>query len=97
MQPVSSLPVYFGNFDQILLIFQGIIVLASSNNPGIPRLTTVPDIARTEEAQKLSAMIPYDFSDGKSNGDSFRPVWKRQDTELPSELDLEKQFANGHI
>lgn len=76
---------------------QGIIVQGISSTPGIPRLTTVPDIARTEEAMQLSAVLPYNFSDGKPNGDCYRPIWKSRDTGLPPEIDLETQWANGHI
>ena len=36
----------------------------------------VPDIAKTEEAKKLSGAIPYDFEDGEPNGGDYRPKWR---------------------
>ena len=41
--------------------------------------TEVPDVARTEEAKKLSGVLPYDFNDGQPNGDHYIPVWKRRE------------------
>ncbi|KAH3695378.1 uncharacterized protein LOC127862545 [Dreissena polymorpha] len=76
---------------------QGVRVLQTSKTPWIPFPDTVPDIARTEEALQLSGMVPYDFEDGKPNGDSFTPSWRKLEAPLAPELDLERHYANGHI
>ncbi|XP_045162636.1 uncharacterized protein LOC123527317 [Mercenaria mercenaria] len=75
---------------------QGIHLLETSSSPGIPCPTTVPDIARTEEAMQLSAMLPYDYNDGKPNGEHDLPLWKNT-SNLPDEINTEKLQANGHI
>lgn len=75
---------------------QGIRLLATSSSPDIPCPTHVPDIARTDEAMKLSGMIPYDFSDGAQNGEYGPPLWKNT-SKLPDDINLEKKHANGHI
>ena len=82
--------------DVFLITLQGIHLIDTSSTPGIPCPTTVPDIARTEEAMKLSAMLPYDYKDGKPNGDHIIPVWNNT-SQLPDELNHEKLQANGHI
>lgn len=43
---------------------------------GIDYQTEVPEVARTEEAQRLSGVIPYDFEDGKPNGSDYVPEWR---------------------
>lgn len=86
----------------ICLCYQGVKFsegsLEVTHGPNSPFITTLPDIARSEEAMKLSAMLPYDYNDGRPNGDHFIPVWRRSsDVNLTADEDLEKQFANGHI
>ncbi|KAL4237523.1 hypothetical protein ACF0H5_002237 [Mactra antiquata] len=77
---------------------QGVRLLESQRSPGIPYPDTVPDIARTDEAMKLSGVLPYDFNDGQPNGDEFIPIWKPYDkVKIEPELDNEVKFANGHI
>ncbi|KAL4238062.1 hypothetical protein ACF0H5_002773 [Mactra antiquata] len=77
---------------------QGVRFTESTSSPDIPYPDTVPDIARTEEAMKLSGILPYDFNDGQPNGDEFVPIWKPYDTvKVEPELDNELKFANGHI
>ena len=39
----------------------------------------VPEVARTEVAMQLSGMVPYDFKDGKPNGDEHIPEWREYD------------------
>ena len=36
----------------------------------------VPEIARTDEAKRLSGALQYDFRDGLSNGEDYQPDWK---------------------
>ena len=38
--------------------------------------TELPEIAQMDEAKQLSGVIPYDFKDGKPNGDGYIPKWK---------------------
>ncbi|WAQ95726.1 hypothetical protein MAR_028416 [Mya arenaria] len=76
---------------------QGIRLLKTSCSPGIPFPNTVPEVAQTLEARQLSAMEPYDFNDGRPNGDEYVPKWRKISVELAPELDFEKQYANGHI
>ncbi|KAH3827214.1 hypothetical protein DPMN_129144 [Dreissena polymorpha] len=35
----------------------------------------LPDIAKTREAKLISGVIRFDFTDGKPNGNEFRPQW----------------------
>lgn len=73
-------------------------LLDVNTTPGIPFPTAVPDIARTDDAMKLAGVIPYDFNDGKPNGDHNIPVWKiLKDETTMSGIVLEKEYANGHI
>lgn len=44
-----------------------------SSNITFPR--EVPEVAKSDEAKRLSGVIPYDFNDGKPNGDSYIPEW----------------------
>ena len=38
--------------------------------------TEIPEVARTEEAKRLSGVISYDLKDGQPNGGDYRPEWK---------------------
>ena len=49
----------------------------SKAKEGIDFPTKVPEVARTEEAQRLSGVIPYDFEDGKPNGSDYVPKWRK--------------------
>ncbi|XP_045162635.2 uncharacterized protein LOC123527316 [Mercenaria mercenaria] len=74
------------------------VSLDNKSSPSKPVPATLPEIARTEEVMELSAMLPYNYSDGKPNGDDFKPVWRRSASiSLTEEEDLEKKYANGHI
>ena len=37
----------------------------------------VPEPARSDEAKRLSGLIPYDFNDGKPNGDHYIPEFRK--------------------
>lgn len=37
----------------------------------------IPECARTDEAKRLSGVIPYDFKDGKPNGDHYIPEFRK--------------------
>ena len=39
--------------------------------------TEIPDVASSEDAKRLSGVLLYDFKDEKSNGDDYRPEWKK--------------------
>ena len=47
-----------------------------SGRKGIDFPSEVPEVARTEEAQKLSGVIPYDSEDGQPNGGDYVPQWR---------------------
>ena len=38
--------------------------------------TSIPDIAKSKEAQMLAGLIPYDFKDGNPTGKEIRPKWR---------------------
>lgn len=96
-QEAYKIPVATSHWSSQGLIF-GEGNLEACGGPNSPFTTTLPDIARTDEALKLSAMIPYDFNDGKPNGGDFIPVWRRpHSVNLSPEEDQEMQNANGHI
>jgi len=46
---------------------------------------TLPAIAKSAEAQRLAGAMPYDFTDGKPNGDDYIPKF-RKTTQSESEL-----------
>ena len=79
------------------MCLKGLRFTPTFHTEGIPSPTTVPEEATTLEARQLSAMEPYDFGDGKPNGDWHVPKWRKIKTPLDPELDLEREFANGHI
>ena len=89
--------VVFSFLFTILVCLKGLRFTPTFHTEGIPSPTTVPEVATTLEARQLSAMEPYDFGDGKPNGDWHVPKWRKIETPLDPELDLEKKFANGHI
>lgn len=43
---------------------------------GIEFPVEIPEVARTNEAKRLSGVIPYDFDDSLPNGDDYIPEWK---------------------
>ena len=54
----------------------GLVPYHSRGRSNIIYPTEVPEIARTEDAKKLSGAIPYDFEDGQPNGGDYRPKWR---------------------
>ena len=37
----------------------------------------VPEVARSDEAKRIAGLIPYDFNDGKPNGDHYIPEFRK--------------------
>ncbi|XP_069113900.1 uncharacterized protein [Argopecten irradians] len=40
-------------------------------------LTQLPEVAKSTEVKQLCGVVPYNFTDGESNGPEWTPVWKK--------------------
>ena len=54
----------------------GLVPYVSKGRDNIEYPLEMPDVAKTDEAKKLSGVIPYDFKDGNPNGEEYVPKWK---------------------
>ena len=58
-----------------------IVSYISLGSPNIVYPVNVPEVARTDEAMRLSGMIPYDFDDNEPNGGDYTPKWNVPENE----------------
>lgn len=51
----------------------------------------LPEIAKTREAQLISGVAQYDFSDGNPNGDEFKPKWNKRAFRRGDDFEFDKR------
>ncbi|MCB4759866.1 MAG: hypothetical protein LGB58_03995 [Sulfurovum sp.] len=50
----------------------------TDSDSGVPLLSKLPGVARSQEARLLAGVDEYDFEDGEPNGPTWDPVWVQE-------------------